>query len=42
MICGPCTKHMVEFLRSHTRRKWGGLNFYEHAATSIKPKEEEK
>lgn len=40
VVCGPCARHFVQFIKSHTRRKWGGLNFYEHAASSIKPEKE--
>jgi hypothetical protein len=39
-ICGPCTLHYIEFLKSHQKRKWGGLRFYEHAATSIRAKDQ--
>ena len=36
-VCGPCTKRFVAWLKGHTKRRWGGKDFYAHAATSIKP-----
>jgi hypothetical protein len=39
-LCGPCARHFVAFVKSHTKRKWGGVAFYEHAATSVKPPKE--
>lgn len=30
-LCGPCAREFVKFLRQHTKRRWGGINFYEHA-----------
>lgn len=41
-VCGPCTKHFVTWLKSHTKRKWGGEDFYEAAKTSIKPGDGDK
>lgn len=31
-FCGPCCKKFYGWLKGHTKRRWGGLNFYEHAA----------
>lgn len=41
-ICGSCAKHFVAWLKSHTKRKWGGEDFYEAAKTSIKPGDGDK
>lgn len=35
--CGRCYREFLAWFKGHTRRKWGKLNFYEHAATSIRP-----
>jgi hypothetical protein len=35
-FCGACYRPFVKWLSGHTKRKWGGANFYEEAATSIK------
>lgn len=29
--CGPCTKAAVIFIRDHSKRRWGGVRFYDHA-----------
>lgn len=34
--CGACVRSFYEWLRGHVRRRWGKLDFYEHAATSIR------
>lgn len=34
--CGSCYRYFMAFIKSHTKRKWGGMNFYEEAATSIR------
>ena len=31
VLCGPCTRHYVKWLKGHTNRKWGGVRFYDHA-----------
>ena len=36
-ICGACTRRFVRWLKGHTRRRWGGHDFYAEAATSIRP-----
>jgi hypothetical protein len=36
VYCGPCYLHFVTWLKGHLKRKWGGLVFYEEAATSIR------
>lgn len=41
VICGPCTRHFIKFIKSHTKRKWGGFVFYDYAATSVKPPKDE-
>jgi hypothetical protein len=33
-LCGACAKHWLDWLKRHTRSKWGGLRFYEHTETS--------
>jgi hypothetical protein len=33
-LCLSCAKHFYEWLKRHTRSKWGGLRFYEHTETS--------
>jgi hypothetical protein len=35
-ICGPCARHFVTWLKGHLRRRWGGVEFYIAAATSIR------
>lgn len=37
VFCGACYRSFVIFLKGHFKRKWGGYNFYEEAATSIRP-----
>lgn len=36
-FCGACYKPFVKWLSGHLKRKWGGLNFYEHAARRPQP-----
>ena len=38
VLCGPCTREHVKWLKQHLRRKWGGADFYAAAATSVKAK----
>jgi len=37
VLCGPCARHFTRWLSGHTKRRWGGANFYDHAATSVRP-----
>lgn len=37
-FCEGCIKTFYKWMRQHTKRKWGGYNFYEEAQTSIKAK----
>ncbi len=30
--CGPCARHFFAWVVSHTKRRWGGLDFYAEAA----------
>jgi hypothetical protein len=43
-VCGPCTHHFVDWLKVHTKGKYGHpkASFYDAAATSIKPGDSEK
>jgi hypothetical protein len=43
-VCGPCTHHFVDWLKVHTKGKYGHpkASFYDAAATSIKPGDGEK
>jgi hypothetical protein len=34
-LCGACARAWVAWLRQQLARRWGGLRFYEYAATSI-------
>lgn len=34
--CGACYRHFLAWYKGHTRRKWGGSDFYAEAATSIR------
>jgi hypothetical protein len=34
--CGPCYRHFIGWYKAHTRRRWGGADFYVEAATSIR------
>lgn len=34
--CGACARQFYSWLRGHVRRQWGGQDFYEAAATSIR------
>lgn len=38
-LCGACARSWLEWLKRHLNRRWGGVKFYEHAATSIRPRE---
>lgn len=33
-LCGPCARSFVDWLKRHTRSKWGGFRFYEYTETS--------
>ena len=35
-ICGRCARSFLSWLKGHTKRRWGGHDFYAEAATSIK------
>lgn len=35
VLCGPCTRLFIKWISGHTKRQWGGVSFYDHAATSI-------
>jgi hypothetical protein len=39
--CGPCERAFVKWLAGHLRRKWGRVDFYVAAATSIRPEEDQ-
>jgi hypothetical protein len=34
VLCGPCARSFVAWLKRHTSSRWGGLRFYEHTETS--------
>lgn len=34
--CGPCARYFLRWMISHMKRRWGGADFYEAAATSIR------
>lgn len=36
VLCGPCTRHFIAWVKAHTQRRWGGVKFYDHAATSVR------
>lgn len=35
-LCLSCAHSFMQWFKAHTRRKWGGERFYDHAATSIR------
>lgn len=35
-LCGPCARHFAEWVKGMVRRRWGGVRFYDHAATSVR------
>lgn len=35
-LCGACAKDYKDWVKGHTKRKWGKVAFYDHAAASIK------
>lgn len=35
-LCGVCARDFVKWLSGHLKRRWGGADFYVHAATSIR------
>jgi hypothetical protein len=35
-LCGPCAREFAKWVKSHTR-KHGKIDFYEHAAKSVRP-----
>jgi hypothetical protein len=38
-LCGACARQWLRWLKGNLSRRWGGLRFYEHAATSaVKPR----
>jgi hypothetical protein len=43
-VCGPCTHRLVDWLKVHTKGKYGHpkASFYDAAATSIKPGDGDK
>jgi hypothetical protein len=40
LLCGACAKSWLAWLKGHLNRRWGGVRFYEYAATSIRPSRE--
>lgn len=36
VLCGTCARDFLRWLKAHTARRWGGVRFYDHAATSVK------
>lgn len=34
VICGPCAREFIAWLRGHSQRRWGGLRFYDYTETS--------
>lgn len=34
VLCGPCARGYLAWLRGHTNRRWGKVRFYDHAQTS--------
>ena len=34
--CGRCTRYFFGWVKGHTKRRWGGQDFYEAAATSVR------
>lgn len=41
-LCGTCAKDYKNWVKGHTNGRWGGVKFYDHAATSIKGEETKK
>jgi hypothetical protein len=39
--CGPCTRKFFAWVKSHTKRRWSGCDFYEEAATSVRAKKDD-
>lgn len=37
VLCGPCARDLKDWLKGMMRRRWGKMEFYGSAATSIKP-----
>jgi hypothetical protein len=38
-LCGACARAWLDWLKRHLNRRWGGVKFYDYAATSIRPRE---
>lgn len=36
VLCGPCARNYLNWLKGHTNRKWGGVRFYDHASRPSK------
>lgn len=36
VLCGPCARRFLDWLKRHTSSRWGGLRFYDHTETSRK------
>jgi hypothetical protein len=34
VLCGPCARSWLAWLKSQTNRRWGGVRFYDHTETS--------
>ena len=34
VLCGACAKDFLQWLKQHTRRRWGGFRFYDYTETS--------
>lgn len=41
VLCGPCAIDHCRWLKGMMSRRSGGVKFYDHAHTSIKPKDDE-
>jgi len=38
VLCGMHTRAFFNWIRGHTKKRWGKLNFYEEAARSVRVK----
>lgn len=38
-LCGACARAWQRWLKAHLQCRWGGIRFYDHAATSIRPRQ---
>lgn len=36
VLCGPCARDFLAWLKRHTSRRWGGRRFYDFAEGSVR------